>query len=289
MQRNRSNRFHAWRYVGYVVANSAMALLLTVDAGGQTDSLRETHGAVARSSEGERTLDETTSVVVDQARRQLEHALADNDANIRGPAMRQARALHQPWIAEIVLPVCESPDLTERVLALEAIAATNPEIGREVFLSALGHRQRSVRLRGLLGLEALGDPSTVIDLIGVLEREEDPDLKVVAARALGSIGDIGSSSALRAAIESPHAPLREQAVLALLAIGKEDVGRYLLRILGSGQRPGTVETLELIALVPDPTLIHLLEPFLESEDSRARSQAAVAILSILERSGTSGH
>jgi HEAT repeat protein len=155
-----------------------------------------------------------------------------------------------------------------------------------LFLNALSHPRRSIRLRGLMGLEALGDPSTVIDVIGVLEHEEDPDLRVVAARTLGSIGDIAASAALRTAIESPHFSLREQAVLALLAIGKEDVGRYLLRFLGSGRQLGTVETLELIALVPDPTLVHLIEPFLDSEDPRVRSQASVTVFSILEKSGT---
>jgi HEAT repeat protein len=108
----------------------------------------------------------------------------------------------------------------------------------------------------------------------------------VAARALGAIADIGVSSALRRAIESPYAPLREQAVLALLAIGKEDVGRYLIRLLDDDDQTGTVEILKLVALVPDPSLIELLTPYLDHERQRIRSHASVTVLSILERSRT---
>jgi HEAT repeat protein len=137
-----------------------------------------------------------------------------------------------------------------------------------------------------LGLEKLGDAGTVVDIIRILEGDEDPDLRVVAARALGAIADIGVSSALRRAIESPYAPLREQAVLALLAIGKEDVGRYLIRLLDDDDQTGTVEILKLVALVPDPSLIELLTPYLDHERQRIRSHASVTVLSILERSRT---
>jgi hypothetical protein len=40
----------------------------------------------------------------------------------------------------------------------------------------------------------------------------------------------------------------------------------------------------LVALVPDASLIELLIPYLDSERQRIRSQASVAVLSILERS-----
>jgi HEAT repeat protein len=243
---------------------------------------------ISEGSRLERSLDDKTRTAIEESRELLARALTDTDSSVRFRALRDARFLHAPWMAEVALPLCKSPSITERSLALEVVAASNPKTGREVFLKALIHPHRSIRLRGLLGLEKLADPSTLVDVIGILETEDDPDLKVVAARTLGAIGDINASSALRAAIESPSAPLREQAVLALLAIGKEDVGRYLLRFLENDRQPGTVEALELMALVPDPSLILLLEPFLESEDSSTRVQTSVTILSILERSGSGG-
>jgi HEAT repeat protein len=267
-----------------VVVSLAIVFSLVTSAAAQDPSPDSGNVMAFEGSSVERSLDETTRAALHDARRLLERALTDSDSNVRFKALREARHLHEPWIADAALPSCNSPGLTEKNLALEAVIASNPETGRKVFLEALRHPNRSFRLRGLLGLEKLADPSTVVDVISVLETDDDPDVRVVAARTLGAIGDINASSALRTAIESPNAPLREQAVLALLAIGKEDVGRYLLRFLENDRRPGTVDALQLMALVPDPSLIHLLEPFLASEDTDVRIQASVTILSIFERS-----
>jgi hypothetical protein len=273
-------------FVRWVAAILAIVISLVTEAVAQGPSPNPDDAMAFEGSGLERSLDETTRTAIHDSRRLLERALTDSNSNVRFKALREARHLHEPWIADAALPSCESPGLTEKNLGLEAVIASSPEKGREVFLEALMHPNRSIRLRGLLGLEKLADPSTLVDVISVLETDDDPDVKVVAARTLGAIGNINASSALRDAIESPSAPLREQAVLALLAIGKEDVGRYLLRFLENDRRPGTVEALALMALVPDPSLIHLLEPFLASEDEDVRIQASVAILSILERSGS---
>ena len=275
-----------------VVKTSVRCLAMTVtlmigggfDAWAQVEASPGLDGNAFEVTDFESSLDEPARTALAEARRQLEDALTDPDMNIRFEALREAIHLHEPWIAEVVLPLCESPDLTEQNFALEVIAEANPEQGREAFLNALRSPGRSIRLRGLLGLEKLADPGTVFDVIKVLEEDEDPDLKVVAARTLGAIGDIGGSTALRAAIQNPHAPLRRQAVVALLAIGKEDVGRYLIRLMDDDNQIGIGEILKLVALVPDASLIELLVPYLDSERQRIRSQASVAVLSILERS-----
>lgn len=268
----------------------AMSVAFTIgggfDAQAQVGASPDPDGTAFEVTNFEKSLDETARTALAEARRLLEDALTDPDLNVRFEALREAIHLHEPWIAEVVLPLCTSPDLNEQNFALETIAATNPERGREAFLTALRSPRRSIRLRGLLGLEKLADPGTVVDVIRVLEGDEDPDLRVLAARTLGAIGDIGGSTPLRAAIQSPHAPLRRQAVLALLAIGKEDVGRNLIGLMDSDNQTGTVEILRLVALVPDPSLIELLRPYLDHERQRIRSHAAVTVLSILERSGT---
>ena len=51
------------------------------------------------------------------------------------------------------------------------------------------------------------------------------------------------------------------------------------------QNPGEEEILRLLALIPDPSLVELIEPFLAHDDNHVRTLAAAAILSILERSG----
>lgn len=284
MNRNRSYILRI--FVRCLALCLAITLCGTNDARAQEGSPSPSDGVAFEATDFEQSLDDKARAALSEARWQLEQALAHPDGNTRFEALREVVALHEPWIAGIVLPLCKSPDLTERNLALEAVAASNPEQGRRAFLTALENPHRSVRLRGLLGLEKLGDAETVNDVVNILEADQDPDLRVVAARTLGAIGDIGGSTALRAAIQSPYAPLRRQAVLSLLAIGKEDVGRYLIRLMDDDNPTGTVEILKLVALVPDPSLIELLTPYLDHERQRIRSHAAVTVLSILERSRT---
>ncbi|MCW8985006.1 MAG: HEAT repeat domain-containing protein [Thermoanaerobaculales bacterium] len=219
------------------------------------------------------------------ARRQLEEALASDDGNRRFPALRVARFMDDPWIAELALPLCQAPDLVERVLALEVVANTDPAVGKQVFLDVLTSGERALRLRGLLGLIALRDPDTVPDLVEIMRHDPDPDLQVTAARALGSIGDIKASVALYGAIDNDYAPLREQAVLSLIAIGDDGIGNFLISKLVNGHFPGQAEVLRLMSLMDDPVMVEAIEPFLHHEDHVRRTLAAGAILSILERSG----
>ena len=284
MHANRNSHNATRRTVRRVVVSLAIAVSFVTSSAAEGPPPNLDEATVFEGSSSERTLNETTRTMIQDSRRQIEQALTSTDGDLRFKALREARHLHEPWIADAALPSCKSPDLTVKALALEAISASKPETGRQVFLDALRHGDRSIRLRGLLGLEKLADPSTVVEVIRILETDNDPDLRVVAARTLGAIGNINASSALRAVIDSPSAPLREQAVLSLLAIGKEDVGRYLLKSDEKDLRLGPVETLELVALVPDPSLIHLLGPFMDSKSEDVRLQASVTVLSILEKS-----
>jgi len=250
----------------------AVSLLSVTEAGAQADASRQPDpGAGVKAAAA--------------ARRHLERALASDNGNVRWDALRAARSLNEPWIAEIVLPLCDSPDIIVRVLALEVVANTDPVLGKEAFLDVLTSGERSLRLRGLLGLGALGDGETVPHLVEIMKEDPDPDLRVAAARALGDIGDARASIPLYEAIESPFPPVREQAVKALMTIGDEDVGGYLVGRLEGGHDPGEIEILRLLALVPDPSLVGLIEPFLEHDDTDVRTIAAAAIFSILERSG----
>jgi HEAT repeat protein len=219
------------------------------------------------------------------ARRQLRLALASNDGNIRFPAMRVARSFNESWIAEIVAPLCQSPDFMERVLALEVVTNTDPERCRASFMEILTSGERALRLRGLLGLAALGDPRTVTEIVRVMKEDLDPDLQAVAAKALGNLGGIRASDALYNAIEDDYFPVREQAVLALIAIGDGGLGVHLIDRLRNDNYPGEAEILRLMALVPDPSLVPVIEPYLMNDDHEKRTLAAAAILSILERSG----
>jgi HEAT repeat protein len=228
--------------------------------------------------------DQIDSAVV-AARNHLEKALASDDGYIRWDAFREARGLDQPWIAQIVLPRCDSPDLTERSLALEVVTASNPSVGRDAFLLALESDQRNLRLRGLLGLEKLADHTTVSEVGQILAEDPDPDLREVAARTLGAIQSASARDHLMEALDSDIPAVREQAVLSLVAIEGNGPGEVLLDRLEAGEHPGEVNLLRMLALIADPELVLSIEPYLEHDNEEIRTTAASAIIQIVERSG----
>jgi hypothetical protein len=263
----------------------AVFQLSAKEARAQEEMTRGPRASRKVTSAGEVLSEEASLEVATTARRHLESALDSDQEHVRWYALMAVRTLSQTWIAEIVLPLCDSPDIVERGFALEVVAGSNPKMGRNAFLRALISEERSIRLRGVLGLAALGDDDAVPNLVSIMNDDLDPDLRAAAARALGDIGDTEASIHLYEAIKSPFPPVRKYAVMSLLAIGDEDVGTYLVGGLQGLHYPGELETLRLMALIPDPTLIDPISPYLEHSDAEVRTQAATAVFSILERSG----
>jgi HEAT repeat protein len=255
------------------------------EARAQEATTRGTSDSRNVTAAGDVLIEEALLEVATTARRHLESALHNDHEIVRWDALMAAGTLSETWIAEIVLPLCDSPDIIERGLALEVVASSNPEKGRDAFLRALISGERSIRLRGVLGLAALGDDDTVPNLVTIMNDDPDPDLRAAAARALGDIGDVTASIHLYEAIESPFPPVRTYAVRSLLMIGDEDVGTYLVGRLQERGSPGENGILRLLALIPDPTLIGPIIPYLEHSADDVRTQAAAAVFSILERSG----
>ena len=221
------------------------------------------------------------------ARRQLEVDLTSSDHTVRWAALRAISSLEVPWIAEIVLPLCQAPDLGERVIALEVVANTNPRLGEDEFIDALNSHERAIRLRGWLGLAALGDWSPASEIVKILTDDPDPDLRAAAAKTLGVIGDERAAFVLDDAIEDHVPAVGEQAVLALVAMNDSDVGRTLRKRLENNDDPGVIPLLRMMAMVPDPDLIEILAPYLEDDNSEIRAFATAAILSVLELTGQS--
>jgi len=160
-------------------------------------------------------------------------------------------------------------------------------LGEDEFIDALNSHERAIRLRGLLGLAALGDWGPASEIVKVLANDPDPDLRAAAAKTLGVIGDERAAFVLDDAIEDPVPAVGEQAVLALVAMNDPDVGRTLRKRLENNDDPGVIPLLRMMALVPDPTLIEILTPYLEDGNAEIRAYATAAILSVLELTGQS--
>jgi HEAT repeat protein len=230
----------------------------------------------------EAELEAHIDTTVENARSVMVDVLNSRHDHVRWAALRAAMVLTTPWIAEVTIPMTSSPDILEKVMALEVVATTAPEIGREQFLSALASPDRSVRLRGLQGLEQLGDPSTVHDISKHLDEEEDPDLRAAAARALGAIGDASAVPALYGSVSDASPIVRREAVAALAAIGDDEIGPFLVTQLERTPPLALPAMLQLLAIIGDPAQIPAIAPYLGHEDDEVRCWAATAILASTE-------
>jgi hypothetical protein len=252
---------------------AALILLATVDA-----VTAKSPGAPQDAVPPAPAAAEIDPATVAEAREVFLAELRSRHDHMRWAALRAATVLDSLWIAESARPMAASPDILERVLALEVIARVDPELGREEFIDALHAGDRAIRLRGLQGLERLADPGTTTEVASLLEREEDPDLRSAAARALGAIGDAAAVPALYTAAGDSHATVRRQAVAALLAIGDTNIGRYLVSRLEHSPPDDLQTTLQLLTQVGNPELVPEIEPYLEHPHDPVRMWAAAAIL-----------
>jgi HEAT repeat protein len=269
-----------------LLAVAALSLLPAAAAEAQPEAPPEASTRVSERVLRTGVSDPLARAAVTTARRIIQSSLEHEDQAVRWAALRAARTLTGPWIAEFVLPLCKSPNLTERVMALETVANTNPEKGRKLFVTALNNGDRSVRLRGLLGLTSLGDASTIPRIIKVMEEDPDPDLRAVAAGELGDLGDMTAIPHLYKATESRFRPVREQALMSLQKLGDQGIAAHLVTNLETDQDPGVEGILKLLAMIPDAKLVSSIAPFLEHESFRIRILAAAAITSIRERTRT---
>jgi HEAT repeat protein len=232
------------------------------------------------------SVEPATPAAVVKARETLRAALESTDLPVRINALRAALGIREEWLGEVAMARLGAPDLTERVLAYQVVATTDPGIAKEELIKALRSGERTIRLRALLGLGALGASDTVPDVVRVLKEDPDPDLRAAAARALGAIGDPLASLALINALSSEFSPVREQAVLALVKIGESDLVPVLTRRLHEGDDPDKINIMRLLRLIPDPALIETIRPYLESGNDELRCEAAASVLVISEGSGT---
>jgi HEAT repeat protein len=219
----------------------------------------------------------------------LKEATRSDDNYVRWFAMRAMRTLEDRDLAAAARPLADSEDRYVQALALEVLANADPQGSRDVFLAKLESPFRTVRLRALRGLERLKDPATISRLGTVLANDDDPEIRALAARTLGSIGSRLAIAVLKPALDDANELVREETVAALVRLGDETIPAVVIERL-AGAAPGDrVGVIHLAGLVPDPRVVAALGPLLGDGDPEVRAFAAGAILSIQHRlSGATG-
>lgn len=224
-----------------------------------------------------------TDAIARSARSLLAESLQSEEEAKRMMALRAAASVPDPAIADTVRPTALSHDRYERSLALDVLATADPKGSRAEFLAALDSPYRTVRLRGLLALAAVRDPALADRFAQTLSTDPDPDLRALAARALGSTGGADVRPPLYAALDDSAEVVRRAAVTALAALADEVLAAELERRLAQAPARERAGVISLIAVVAEPRLVTTLAPYLEDPDSRVRIAAAAAILTILSR------
>lgn len=220
---------------------------------------------------------------VESATKVLAEALTSDVEGVRLDAAELAARLSTPGLEAAARTLAASPDRFARSLALELLARIDVARNRDLFEASMTSPFRSVRVRAVRALATLKDPAEVALLAAMLADDSDPDLRALAAGALGATGGEDARAALRRALADPHPVVQAAAVEALAASGEREVG---LELLGRAQGAAPVETcrlLGLVAAVPDRELIPRLVALLASPDPSVRIAAAAAILRIDER------
>lgn len=210
----------------------------------------------------------------------LAEALTADAEGVRLQAAILAAELSNPGLQSAARTLAASPDRYERSLALELLAHIDVEGNRDLFEAALTSPFRSVRVRAVGALATLKDPGVEGQLASVLAGDSDPDIRALAAEALGGTGGEHAATALRRALDDPHPVVQAAVVEALAAAGDHEVGFELLGRVGSAAPPEARRLLGLTALVPNRELIPLIGELLASPEQSVRVAAAAAILRI---------
>lgn len=210
----------------------------------------------------------------------LAEALTADAEGARLQAAKLAAELSTPGLQAAARILAASPDRYERSLALELLSRIDVAGNRDLFEAALTAPFRSVRVRAVGALATLKDPGVEGQLAAVLADDSDPDIRALAAAALGGTGGDHATSALRRAVDDPHPVVQAAAVEALAAAGDHAVGFELVGRVPGATPPEARRLLGLASLVPDRQLIPRIGELLASPEQSVRIAAAAAILRI---------
>ncbi|HNX51409.1 MAG TPA: HEAT repeat domain-containing protein [Thermoanaerobaculaceae bacterium] len=212
----------------------------------------------------------------------LAEAMNAQEEAVMLQAVELAAGLSSPGLEEAGRRAAASPDRVERTLALELLGHVSVGRNRDLFVAALTSPFRSVRVRAVRALGTLKDHELLAPLTRVLEQDADPDVRALAAEALGAVGGQDERPALRRALGDPHPVVQLAAVLGLAESGDLEVGFELLGRAKGTSPAEAARLLGLVGQVPNRALVPGLAELLSSPDAAVRVAAAAAILRIDE-------
>src|SRR5260370_1366039 len=122
----------------------------------------------------------------------------------RDRAVAEMRATGADKLFPLLVPMLTDPDVEVRCKGCEAVLWLDAQRGVELVLPLLRDPDVAVRLTACEGLWELGDDRAVASLVASLRTDEDPQVRGMAARALGSVGGPEVIPTFLAVMDSDH-------------------------------------------------------------------------------------
>lgn len=224
--------------------------------------------------------DSSGALLAELAREVLLKDIEQPDRVHRAPALAAARGLSDPALVEAAAAAWGSASRWERILVLDVLAAADAATHVEIFLEALDSPHRPQRVRALMALAELEDARWAPRLAEVVRHDEDPDVRAMAARALGRLAaEPAILDTLRAALEDSSPAVWEEAAQALFSLADAEVAAALAERLAQRREP-VEKWLRLAGDSGLPSLLPALAPFLADPKPEVRAHAAAAVLAL---------
>lgn len=134
----------------------------------------------------------------------LEGSDGGSSQQIRDRAIAQLRRLGAEQVFPLLVPRLASPRLEDRSQACAGILYTDAAKGMPYVLALLDDPEPAVRLSICDLLYVFGGDDVTEILIGILQRDRDPQVRGVAAAILGVIGTPAAIPHLIQALDSDH-------------------------------------------------------------------------------------
>ncbi|HNY85068.1 MAG TPA: hypothetical protein P5069_09415 [Candidatus Hydrogenedentes bacterium] len=214
----------------------------------------------------------------------LKPMFADRAIELSTPAARALARMGQREIISRLVSMVQEPSDVKGEAAVFALARLGGDDVRQEMLNLLSQTEGKVRLRVVMVLHALNDPTKTEELKRIFS--DYPTLSPKIALVLAREGDWDATQFLRARLARREDPTdnnliyRAEIAAALLASGDPTALTVFQDLLRSESMPAKMRVFELVVELGSARIIPLLQPSIENVDkelSHAACQASIAL------------
>jgi HEAT repeat protein/Na+/melibiose symporter-like transporter len=183
--------------------------------------------------------------------------------------------------AEMVIRYGRARDEQATVSLTERLGQAKSLLTVEELLEGLADPRFNVRFEAILAMARMPADSRVIEALAEIASAGDPALSVVAAWALGRIGDVRAIPALRPGLDSQYRSVRAHTVRALGTLQDEELGAGLLERFRTEPDHGI--RMAYASALGKLQIVEAVEPLLEFLRTRQETGARQELALILAR------